>query len=556
MLWAAYGDALGFISELADPVRVERRIGTPWVDKLVAWKRRVGGRLGVDALLPEGTYSDDTQLRLATCRAIRGDGVFDMEVLAKVELPVWLSYALGAGRGTTEAATALSRPSNAWMGNFFSNTRAQYINGGGNGAAMRIQPHVWATPLSRSYEGVLLDVLCNAIITHGHPRAWVGAAFHALSLRTAMKSGTPPGPDEWSTILERLDALPQILRSHDDLNSLWAPLWEQHNECKLDHAIRAVLGECKGHVERIGKIRGTPQEHYEVAARAVGAHDPATRGAGTATSILASLASWLFRENPRHGLQCVVNLFGTDTDTIATMAGAVMGVNMDLDPPDQVQDARYLCVEADRLATIAQGRKAHTLRYPDLLHWQPPATRLDAVGSHDGALVVAGFGPARPVGEPIMRKDTCWQWMELQFGQRVFIKRRRELSPLDRSALPVGLTSEQPHPQHPGGQQDLFTNYEHQSERPRRSAQLSDHVAAEQAHEISIPEITIPEISIDEAYEKAYRNGFDAHTIGALLRQLSEQRNGVDRAVAFAALVARAINEGSQPARKREAGSA
>ena len=68
-LWAAYGDALGFISELAPTVAaLGRRIGRDRVDELQPWKRRIGGKFGVELELPAGVYSDDTQLRLATSR--------------------------------------------------------------------------------------------------------------------------------------------------------------------------------------------------------------------------------------------------------------------------------------------------------------------------------------------------------------------------------------------------------------------------------------------------------------------------------------------------------
>jgi len=54
MLWAAYGDALGFISELVDRRGLERRTQGAPLDHLMDWERRVGGRSGVRALLPAG----------------------------------------------------------------------------------------------------------------------------------------------------------------------------------------------------------------------------------------------------------------------------------------------------------------------------------------------------------------------------------------------------------------------------------------------------------------------------------------------------------------------
>jgi len=119
-LWAAAGDALGWITELAHaPANVMRRSGVATVEQPIAWNRVIGGRTGPEVALPTGTYSDDTQLRLAVSRCIRSDGGFDAEAFAKIELTVWPSYALGAGKGTKAAAANLARRGTAWYSNFF-----------------------------------------------------------------------------------------------------------------------------------------------------------------------------------------------------------------------------------------------------------------------------------------------------------------------------------------------------------------------------------------------------------------------------------------------------
>ena len=51
-LWSAYGDALGWISELVDERGLKRRtLGEP-LRYPIAWKRRIGGRAGVTVDLP------------------------------------------------------------------------------------------------------------------------------------------------------------------------------------------------------------------------------------------------------------------------------------------------------------------------------------------------------------------------------------------------------------------------------------------------------------------------------------------------------------------------
>ncbi len=167
-LWAAWADALGWISELTDEAGLHRRLaGRPF--RPVPWRRRIGGRAGVTTELPAGTWSDDTQLRLAVSRSIGPQG-FDVEVFARVELAVWPSYALGGGFAskTAAAAAAQARPGTRWAS---ANLGPEYFVAGGNGAAMRVQPHAWVGPGQRGDAELLLDVLKDTVCTHGHPRA-------------------------------------------------------------------------------------------------------------------------------------------------------------------------------------------------------------------------------------------------------------------------------------------------------------------------------------------------------------------------------------------------
>lgn len=117
-LWAAYGDSLGWISELTDASGLRRRTAGIPLTKPIEWTRRIGGRSGITVTLPQGCYSDDSQLRLATGRAVGHPG-FDVDAFSKVELPIWLSYELERGKGTTAAAANLARPRVQWFANRF-----------------------------------------------------------------------------------------------------------------------------------------------------------------------------------------------------------------------------------------------------------------------------------------------------------------------------------------------------------------------------------------------------------------------------------------------------
>ena len=107
MMWSAYGDALGFMSELVDTAGLVSRTGLTKVETTESWTYKLGGRYGAPIRLPAGMYSDDTQLRLATSRALGRDGQFNIDAFSKIELPVWLSYSLGGGKGTKAAAANL-----------------------------------------------------------------------------------------------------------------------------------------------------------------------------------------------------------------------------------------------------------------------------------------------------------------------------------------------------------------------------------------------------------------------------------------------------------------
>ena len=445
-LWAAWADAMGFATELANESLVKRRTGETRLTALVPWSRRVGGRGGPTLRLPRGTYSDDTQLRLATARAIRGDGAFDVEAFSKVELPVWLAYSLGAGRGTSAAARSLSQATTHWTSNFFSSVNASYFAAGGNGAAMRIQPHVWASREPHAWDSFMPDVIRNAICTHGHPRGIVGAALHADVLSHALTGAGTPGPDEWSHTVERLAMLPNMVKHDETLATLWQPGWERATSIDLSSAMADSVDECDRLFsevrEVIARFGTEPATCYRELATRLDARNPKTRGSGTLTAVLAAALAWLARTNPTETLTAAVNELGTDTDTIATMAGAIVGAAVAEEPPLGVADADMISREADRLSEISQRKITDNFPYPDLLDWRPPRNQVDAVGYGDReALALSGLGYLSPRGDILAndhRLTAFWQWYDLPFGQRVLLKRRERPGIIPEGSRPAG----------------------------------------------------------------------------------------------------------------------
>jgi len=536
MLWAAYGDALGFITELCDRSTLSYRTGgKSHVSELIPWKRKIGGKYGIFWQLPAGCYSDDTQLRLAVCRSIRGDGQFDVEPFAKVELPVFLAYALGAGTSTKTAAEALKKKTVQWNTNFYETNYAKYINGGGNGAAMRIQPHVWSSRPQGSDADLLRGVLRNAVVTHGHPAALVGAAFHALLLHDTIDAGKAVPFDLWKDVLARTENIPEVVGSDDDLSLLWLPEWERRAGRSFAEGVRQAIKDAKVDMEHL--ITALPksesahnrEEAYAAAVKTLNALDEASRGSGIKTALLGAYVSVLFSNEPARGMAACANMIGSDTDTIGTMAGALLGAVADSDPPQRVQDQEYLLHEADRMVALREDASPTTHIYPDLLSWNPPASSLDMIGIDGTALSLRGFGKVNLLGQPVEQKGrspAVWQGCRTEFGQTLILKRRKTPKKADEGDLPREASPRKNHERAtPSGERAPV------SERDT-SQQLDFLEHRERANGRPL--------TIDEASDAVIKSGFDPVATGHALMSLAVQENGVEKAIGFAAIVAKA----------------
>lgn len=441
MLWSAWADALGFISELVDEAGVRRRTKGNPLNEPMAWTRRVGGRSGPNVLLPAGTYSDDTQLRLAVARSI-GGSMFDVEAFARVELTVWQSYALGGGRGTKAAAKNMAKPRAFWAANFFPG----WTQAGGNGAAMRIHPHVWASP-EPDQGSYLNDLISDAIVTHGHVRGVLGAVLNGVFLAEALASGKQADPTRWEALLEKcLHALDEFT-SQDELSAYWIPRWERDSQETLVTAWRSGVNEVSEQLHGPGaqflrrnrglsSLSGLSVE-YEGLLHDLDLYRPENRGSGTATVVAAIVLAAVLPESPADVGRVAASAIGSDTDTIGTMAAALVGASSGAPFYGDLQDQDYLTSEAFRLSEIATGRSSTApIRYPDLLKWEPPKVQSDSVGRSGSTLVLAGLGPVNPVGETYPANDFGWTWMQALFGPTFLLKHRLEVLSLSASSLP------------------------------------------------------------------------------------------------------------------------
>lgn len=538
-LWAASADALGWITEMSYGEKgVLQRTGTNRVVRPVAWKRKIGGFAGIQVDLPAGTYSDDTQLRLAVSRAIRGDGTFDVEAFAKIELTVWPTYALGAGMGSRAAAANLTRPGVNWFSNFFDGTRQEYLKSGGNGAAMRIQPHVWAS--GGDSDLLMTDVFRNAIVTHGHPHGFCGAIFHALSLEYAIRKREIPSPDVWRVFLDRCLQLDQIVEREPQLSTFWMSEWE----AKAGETLKAAL--LRFHEEAISDINlvqgithGSPSERYVEALGGLGCLTSQFRGSGWKTALAALSLAYFFREDEiEAGLVAAANELESDTDTIGTMAGALLGTGTKRNPEWPLQDSEYIASEARRLSSVARGEVQSSFSYPDLGYWNAPRKQYEAIGVLDRGLALAGLGELQTHDDEFRSKQWIWQWCELPFGQNVLVKRKiGATDQIVRSQLPISrkkadaldkTTIARPKDQEPPGTSgDLFGD-EYDDDRSQDIGRSQD------GRVISSTD------TIDALTDEVIKSNFDDRTLGRMLNKCIDTTQSVEAAIGFSAIISKA----------------
>jgi ADP-ribosylglycohydrolase/catechol 2,3-dioxygenase-like lactoylglutathione lyase family enzyme len=337
-LATAAGDALGWPNEDRG-----RRTGGGSEPKLefIEWRRRDGGRYAAhEETIGAGEYSDDTQLVLALARA-RGAGADWWERWTQVELPLWLFYERGGGTATKRAARAWAAGKEPWAGE----ERDRYFEAGGNGVAMRVLPHVLVGCRDDDFTDTAGSVVKDGITTHGHPIALVGALGYAYALWVAVRredvldygalvANVTDAAATWSPLP---DDLPQSWRDAADEHATgdYSTGWTETVAAFVDLLGVAASGMAEG---ALSVDRETLEE--------LGAFDRRVNGAGTVTAASAIFLASRYASRPAQGLVAAAFATGADTDTVAAMAGGLLGaINGDewlQGIARRLQDVRYL----------------------------------------------------------------------------------------------------------------------------------------------------------------------------------------------------------------------
>lgn len=362
---SAIGDALGWMTEFEKSTQsLYEKFGTERIESFHTWTKQVGGRFyGFIDTIKAGSYSDDTQLLLAVARSIKKDGSLDHNYFAKIELANWLDYARGGGRTVKTAADKIQRKSTKWFNNFYNfkvnGANYDYKESGANGAAMRVLPIALAN--LGNIEKIKEEIFCNSIITHGHPRAILGAMLYGYAVNQIVVYRAEDF--NWETYLTQigLDFPKKFELSFSNKPEIkeWLKEWNKSNNRTFESIYSETITETQNHLRFIYQsIKQNLSVHETL--KKLGCFDPSTKGSGTATVIAGIYLATKFHDKPLEAVIEAVNALGSDTDSIAAFTGGLVGAlhghNIIPDKWKSVQDIEYLDKIAETLLAVSEDR--------------------------------------------------------------------------------------------------------------------------------------------------------------------------------------------------------
>ena len=316
MLATAIGDALGWPNEKNSKNISNKSISS---NSFIEWKRRCGRPYWHCEKIYAGEYSDDTQITLAIARSIIAGDWEDS--FANKELPFWLSYERGGGKALRYAAKSYNAGNIVWK----SAHKTEYFNAGGNGAVMRILPHVISNAFSNDIKHLISDVIKDSIITHGHPRAILGATCYAFALDYLLKK---------QSILEYGELVSAIIKSAE----LWTeyPNYEELSEWQKNALVfsdydyqREWHNTSNKMLKQLEYIKQTLDmglliDDVSVLTKLECFGD--TSGAGDVAILAAVYFASKYANSPVLGVTIPAFSYGIDTDTIASITGGLLGM--------------------------------------------------------------------------------------------------------------------------------------------------------------------------------------------------------------------------------------
>ena len=435
----AAGDALGWPQEMRGNVRGNPAPESAQVE-FKEWTRRGGGRFQpYEEIIRPGEYSDDTQLTLAVARSRTNHGSEWWKAFTRIELPLWTLYERGGGRATKRAADIWAVGHAPWKSNKNHSVR-RYFAAGGNGVAMRVLPHALFLAGQETPASLMHDVVLDGTATHGHPRALVGAAVYAhAAWSLTRRSSTLRFGELLDTLIDEAPAWSGFPKPDREKGS-WFEAADQATggyELIWNQTVREMHELLE--TARKGVQAGALADDHAVL-KDLGCFGHA-KGAGTSSAAAAAYLAARHAAQPQQAILRAAFEKGADTDTLAAMAGGLVGCLSGVEwlpqPWLRVQDAEYLRRIASRVALGSEGADQSPIK-PLSNPWSV-FSQLASKGGHE--VFLGGSIRARaavlPDPKPIAKSIAVRAWrLNTADGQTMYITKVNRLTRKSRADWP------------------------------------------------------------------------------------------------------------------------
>ncbi|WP_317383597.1 ADP-ribosylglycohydrolase family protein [Anaerobiospirillum succiniciproducens] len=383
MLGAAYGDALGWPNERSRNKAKVPEAGS--FHKLRAWQRDQSTKFAILRYeIEKGSYSDDTQMILCLSRALLKSDQWYKHYTTK-ELPFWQVYQRGGGGATKSAVKAWASGIAPWL----SDEKERFFNAGGNGVAMRVLPHAimgYKLDFGHTAHNILLDGIAThghpqalvGALAYGYA-LWYALRQGSLAnhtLRSApsgneatqgcsdgvANDGKGVGPyasaelfyeanfakvvldaiDDWSACALDYDLPESFIELAEDSSSSGAnysyrAIWDEAVATMQKYLVTAA-SSCEHITAALAKVKSatganaaSPAFYEQVeklndnSLKALNCFDKNVSGAGTVAAAVAIYQASAYLHDPVRGIVRLAFAKGSDSDTNASMAAALLG---------------------------------------------------------------------------------------------------------------------------------------------------------------------------------------------------------------------------------------
>ena len=383
MLGAAYGDALGWPNERSRNKAKVPEAGA--FHKLRAWQRDQSTKFAILRYeIEKGSYSDDTQMILCLSRALLKSDQWYKHYTTK-ELPFWQVYQRGGGGATKCAVKSWASGIAPWL----SDEKERFFNAGGNGVAMRVLPHAimgYKLDFGHTAHNILLDGIAThghpqalvGALAYGYALWYAlrqgSLANHTLRSATSGNEATQGssegvaiecngvGPyasaelfyeanfakvvldaiDEWSACALYYNLPESFIELAQDSSSSGAnysyrAIWDEAVATMQKYLVTAA-SSCEHIGAALAKVKSatganvaSPAFYEQVeklndnSLKALNCFDKNVSGAGTVAAAVAIYQASAYLHDPVRGIVRLAFAKGSDTDTNASMAAALLG---------------------------------------------------------------------------------------------------------------------------------------------------------------------------------------------------------------------------------------